>query len=203
MRDSSRDVVKARCETIGTVLRFLFWAYAVFVAALLALGIWMAIQPADQFSIYLADTGNGIAGYGYWLGGLEVDFLRDSLTESAVNSPKWVYLSGFLTGFLRRVLTLAILWNIRNIFKMIDAGGTPFLQMNSRAVFQAGVLMIADGVIECGVLPMLWSVLGVCGRVNLGDLYWWKCLLAGGIVICLSYIFEYGTVLQRESDETL
>ena len=137
MFNSSKNILKARCDSLSVVLKLLFWVYAIYLIIFLGTGLWLMFQPSGDFGIRLLDTGNGIAGYGFFKGGLEVDFARDLLNGKSMESPKNVYLAGYL---------------------------------ESACATSAG---------------------------------FWYSMIIGGIIISLSYIFEYGTSLQIESDETL
>lgn len=201
MVHNPRNVMKAHCDSIGMALRFLFWGYAVYVAAVAGFGIWMVFQDSACFSVYTAETGNGLLGFAFLNDSFEVDFSRNILSADAAAHPKLAYTVGFFGGFVIAVLTLAILWYIRRIFRSIDADETPFLQANTKAIFRIGVIMIAISLVKSCVMPLVCVACGIgAGGTSLVNI---NSLLIGAIVICLSYIFEYGTVLQREADETI
>lgn len=201
MHENSRDMIKTRCDSIGIVLRVLFWGYVLYVLVMIGFGIWMLFQSPNNFVIRVVDTGNGLAGFGFLNGGFEIDFAKNVLNTSAAKNPKLTYAIGFFDAFIANLLTLAVLWNIRNIFKSIDENDTPFIKINCRAIFYIGVIVIILGFIKSGLLPTVFGILkmGAGGSVN----NYWRSLMAGGIIICLSYMFEYGTSLQIESNETL
>lgn len=201
--NNSKNILKARCDDLGLVLKLIFWGYAIYLAVMLGLGVWLLFQPESAFSINLLDTGNGMAGYGFYNGNLEVDFVRNALNSGVVEHPKLVYMAGYLGGCVEKVIILAILWNVAGIFRKITKGDSPFMERSCKAVFRVGVLTIVSGFIKSGFTA---TVLGIAryGGGGLGNsAYWWQRLLIGGILICLSYIFEYGASLQMESDETL
>lgn len=205
MSNSSGNVLKTRCDSIGLVLKLIFWAYALYLAVMLGTGLWMLCQAESSFHINVLDTGNGLAGYGFYDGKIkvEVDFARNVLNENSVNNPKLVYMIGYVGGYIEKILVLAILWNAVNILRKIDKEESPFISRSCKAIFHIGVLTIVSGFVRSGFTP---TVLGIVGYGNGGSgnaAYWWKSLIIGGMMICLSYIFEYGTSLQIESDETL
>lgn len=88
MSEQAKRSVQARCEDIGLVMRAAFWLYGVYVLILLGLGIWMLAQSADQFSMYVTRTQNGILGQAFFRNTLEVDFTRASLNAAAVSHTK-------------------------------------------------------------------------------------------------------------------
>lgn len=203
MFDSSRNVLKARCEGTGLFVKLVFAGYAIYLAVMLGVGFWMMGQAGSDFYINLLDTGNGLAGYGFFKGGLEVDFARDVLNEQALGSPKLVYLIGYLGGFVEKALILAILWNIVQIFPRLNKEESPFQSKNCRSVFRIGVLVIAIGFVRTGLTPTILGILRYADSWSGASAFWWYCLITGAIIICFSYIFEYGMALQTESDETL
>ena len=203
MFDSSRNVLKARCDNLGVVIKLIFLVYAIYLIIFLGVGLWMFFQSPGNFEIRLLDTGNGMAGYGFFKGNMEVDFARNLLNAKAVESPKIVYLIGYFGGFVMKLITLAILWNIKNIFKRIDEDYSPFIKQCCKSIFSIGVLIIVSAFVKSVLLS---TVLGIAGYFSgSGGLAsgFWQGLVIGGIIICLSYIFEYGMSLQIESDETL
>ncbi len=203
MFNSSRSVLKARCDSLGIVLRLIFWAYAIYLLIFLGVGLWMAFQSRGNFQINLLDTGNGVAGYGFFKGGLEVDFARNLLNERAIETPKAVYLMGYFGGFAVNLLTLAILWHIKNIFNKINQDDSPFINQCCKSIFAIGVLIIASAIVKSALTPTLLGMSGYLNSSNGTSGGFWYRLITGGIIICLSYIFEYGMSLQIESDETL
>lgn len=206
---SSGNVLKARCDATGLVIRMIFWIYAVYLVIMLGIGFYMISRPGNEFSLRLLDTGNGLAGYGFYCGNLEVDFARGALSEAALHGEKLIYLTGYFCGFGVKWLYLAVLWQVAGIFKSIDRDTSPFVRQCCRKIFSIGVLIIAAGFVRNGLFANVLGIMHVLGISEAGlarsgnSPAWFGYLLAGVIVICLSYIFEYGMNLQIESDETL
>lgn len=102
------------------------------------------------------------------------------------------------------LFTLGVLWNVRTIFINIEKKETPFIRKNCRSVFNIGVIIIALSIVKDSILPLVCKIIGI-GSLNSGSLVSFNLnsLIIGGVIICQSYIFEYGTALQKESDETL
>lgn len=195
-----RDVLKARCDSFGLVMRLLFWGFTLIQLFLLGFGVWMMCQPASDFSIIQFDSGSSIMSYTFFRG-WEIDFARGILSAGAMDHPRPVYCIGYWIEFLNQGMILAILWNVRTIFRRIDDNESPFTHQSSRAIFTIGVLVLVRSM----AIPLLRALaLGVAG-------YWggtvfpslgWGLVIAFGI-IAVSHIFDYGTSLQTESDETL
>lgn len=201
MSEQAKRSVQARCEDIGLVARAAFWLYGVYVLALLGVGIWMLTQGADQFSLHVTQTQNGAIGQGFFRNMLEIDFSRSSLRADAAQQAKLAYLIGFFTAWIAKVLFCGILYQVRSIFRSIAREQTPFVLKNCQALRRIGVLIPVISVIRqmCPLVLVLYGI-GEGGTGSLIQIDQW---LIGGVVLSLSYIFEYGTILQKESDETL
>lgn len=199
--DTSRNVLKARCDSTGLMIRFIFWAYAIYLVAMTAVGLVLVFRPEGDFSLSLASGRDGMGGYGFFYGGLMGQFSWNSLTEQAVNAPKLVYLIGYFCGIAVKICYLGILWQVARIFKGIDENSSPFVHAGCRRISRIGILVIASGLIQYGLQATILGILDLGGGG--GNTAWFGILLAGIVIIALSYIFEYGTALQIESDETL
>lgn len=198
--DNSRNIVKAKCETIGMFLRVAFWVYAAAIVGMVVFGIWMLMQDASCFTVRMLDTGNGAAGFAYFGDSFEIDFSRDVLSSAATESPKLVYAVGYLAAVLIYALSCGVLWNARNIFRSIDWMDTPFTQENAKAIHRIGWLLIAISLMKTWGWPFLCGVAGVGTFQMSVDV---NSLVFGAVIICLSHVFAYGAVLQQESDETI
>lgn len=197
-----KDIMKAHCDEIGVVLTVLFGIGAAAISIYVILGIMTLCHPFGDFSVNLADTGNGMVGLVTVKGGSEMEFARNVLNTNALSKPKAAYGIGLFVYVLIDFLVLFILWNLRMIFKNIEKHGTPFMTQNSKAIFRIGILIMVLCHVKSAVLPLLCALFGI-GGAGTGSIVNLTGLFIGGMVICLSYIFEYGTSLQRESDETL
>lgn len=60
MSDPQKNILKARCDSLGLVVRLLFWGHALYLAAMLGVGLWLASRDAGAFSLQLLDTGGGL-----------------------------------------------------------------------------------------------------------------------------------------------
>ena len=48
MLETQKNIVRARCADIGTLLRVLFWITVALVAVRLVYGTWLLFQPAEM-----------------------------------------------------------------------------------------------------------------------------------------------------------
>ncbi len=194
--------VKIRCDEIGMTLRVVFWICLLLSILYLGIGIFLALKPASEFSVSLMETSAGFIGIASAQEGSNIQFAVNVLNSAAIERPKLVYCTGYFVQWAANLTAVAILWYIRNIFRNIEKRETPFLAENSRAVRAIGILVIVNAHIKTAFLPLFCAILGIGaggseGMINVSS------LLVGGVIICLSYIFAYGAVLQTEVDETI
>lgn len=95
----------------------------------------------------------------------------------------------------------AILFVTSFIFKDISHEGTPFTKKNSNKIRTISLLLIANEIImpplRLLVLMIFVPAVEATSSINLGN------IVAAAVFFCLALIFEYGRLLQQESDETL
>ncbi|NLO84832.1 MAG: DUF2975 domain-containing protein [Clostridiales bacterium] len=203
MSNASSSVLKARCDHMSVWLKVVFWGYLLYVAAMLGMWIWMLMQPEASFTINLLKVGDGQIGYGYFNEALKVNFARNSLMTNAMNSPKLIYMTCLICGIVQKSIVVAILWNVQNILRKIDKEDSPFMSINCKAISRIGALVMVHGLVRTALATTVLIIMGYSNGEILSGTDWLWGIIAGSIVICLSYIFEYGTALQTESDETL
>lgn len=94
-----------------------------------------------------------------------------------------------------------ILFVTSSIFKDISREGTPFTKKNSNKIRTISLLLIANEIIipplRLLVLMIFVPAVEATSSINLG------IIVATAVFFCLALIFEYGCLLQQESDETL
>nr|WP_076776839.1 DUF2975 domain-containing protein [Lachnoclostridium phocaeense] len=200
-RESQGNIVKTRCSEIGMACRILFWISVLVLVAAAVWGIYMGTRSSDAFWIILTDVEgefHGIVASGQ---GQSAVFARGVLRESAREQPKLCFMIAVAEMLMNMLIGVCILGMLRIIFQNIEKTETPFLPENARVVRRIGLLLILYSFIHKCVIPFVCLALGVGGgNINVVDI---KGLLLGGLVVSLSYIFEYGSVLQKEADETL
>ena len=207
-----RNVMRERCGEIGMACRALFWLSIICLVLLLGCEVWLALFcPGTNFSLTLTQTPSGMTGTGTLTGSLEavlfgyeplkVYFENGILSEAAQAVPKTVFLIGFAERIVLVIVAIGIFWCLRVIFRNIDRSESPFCGKNVRMIFWIGILVIVYAHVKCLLFPVLYLLAGVGGGnltvVNPA------AVGLGLLIISLSYIFEYGVTLQRESDETL
>ena len=209
MKDE-KTIMKERCDVLGTGFSVIFWIIAAFEVLLLISGIWVAFQPVSEFSSSLTDTPAGVLGIVRFSGlkeGFLAEFLSEMtfdpgiLNEAAGQAPKYVYLANHFSNTAVGMGVAAFLWYLKEIFRNIKRFETPFIKENSRAIFGMGVALMVILAVKENLFLFLTFIKGV-GAQSIGSAnFTW--IVVGAVFFCLSAVFEYGRVLQQESDETL
>lgn len=210
MKDE-KTIMKERCDLLGSGFSVVFWGIAVIEVLLLISGIWLAFQPATEFSAILTDTPAGVQGI-IRFSGLKDGFMAELLSEmtfdpgilneAAGQMPKYVYLADHFSSVAVGIGVVFFLWYLKEIFRNIKRFETPFIKENSRAIFGMGVALMVILAAKENLFALLTFIKGVGtqGLYDIIDFYW---IVPGSVFFCLSAVFEYGRVLQQESDETL
>lgn len=185
MYSSLTSAWKIHRGDLNVVLRFLFWTDAALLAAICILGVWMLVQPESSFVVYLENTDQGLAVFSFFRESFEIDFADDVLNVSAAAQPKLVYGIGFLNLLLTHSIMLSVIWNLRQAFGEAVGEDAP---VQRKGIFRAGMLLIFCGVLKRTVFPVLFAILQLGGG-SLSD-SWWRSILTGGIVVCLSFLLE-------------
>ena len=209
MKDE-KTIMKERCDLWGSGFSVVFWVIAAFEVLLLISGIWLAFQPASEFSAILTDTPAGVQGIIRFSGlkeGFMAEFLSEMqfepgiLNEAAGQMPKYVYLANHFSSVAAGMGLVPFLWYLKEIFRNIKRFETPFIKENSRAIFGMGVALMVSLAVKEDLFLLLTFIRGV-GAQSIGSAnFAW--IVVGAVFFCLSAVFEYGRVLQQESDETL
>lgn len=210
MKDE-KTIMKERCDLLRSGFSVVFWGIAVIEVLLLISGIWLAFQPASEFSAILTDTPAGVQGI-IRFSGLKEGFMAELLSEmtfdpgilneAAGQMPKYVYLADHFSNAAVGIGVVFFLWYLKEIFRNIKRFETPFIKENSRAIFGMGVALMVILAAKENLFALLTFIKGVGtqGLYDIIDFYW---IVPGSVFFCLSAVFEYGRVLQQESDETL
>lgn len=134
-----------------------------------------------------------------WLS--EMRFDPGILNEAAGQMPKYVYLAEQFSNTAAVIGGVLFLWYLKEVFRNIKKFDTPFIKENSRAIFRMGIAVMIFLAVRENLFPFLAFIKGI-GAQEFGTLNisWF---IPGSVFFCLSAVFEYGRVLQQESDETL
>ena len=107
----------------------------------------------------------------------------------------------FLVSATVYLLTFAgMIWAAARIFAEIRESGVPFTQANARSLKHVAICMALLCVVPVITDSIGWYITGI--SVTLGYLSI-EGLIVAAVLYCLAHIFEYGTLLQKQADETL
>lgn len=193
--------MKNRCQAFGKFLRILFWLYL--VATILSLIIWGVCALVTPESFFTTEQYGNAAKVGFYTGkkGLYL-FVTNTSFHLKEYSSKKLYGILWAIAWGYQIMYATILWCLSSIFRYITSEGSPFTLFCSRLVRYIGLLLLGifvyKNVLEAAVLFIWGPSTARTALVNNIEL-----AFIGGLVLCLSYIFEYGIVLQQQSDETL
>ena len=90
-----------------------------------------------------------------------------------------------------------------NMFRRISKCGTPFSEYNVKSLRVIALITIAKTIVTPAVVVITLSILS--GRLMVEGFTFdmTASLVVGGLLMVLANIFNYGYMLQQESDETL
>ncbi len=147
----------------------------------------------------------GQAGFSQWV--VEDDLM--STFGSGVVVPAGVELAAafmqasvvFLASAIASLVLLAgMIWPAATIFADIRKTGMPFTRSNGQQLKMVAIFM---GLIAF-VPSVIEAVGGIIIHIPLNTTYFSiEMLLAAAIVYGIAHVFEYGTLLQQQADETL
>ncbi|MCM1090653.1 MAG: hypothetical protein NC092_14155 [Butyrivibrio sp.] len=199
--ENKQAIMKNRCKSLGTCLRILFWLYILTsLAVLMYWGISALLAPETAYTVEQfgndAKVGFTVNGRGLYLMVTDTSFHLQDYSCKALYGIIWFIDWGY------QALTAAILWCLYSILHHIELGESPFTLFCCRVVRSIGLLLLGifmyKNIVETLVL-FIWGP--PTARLSWGSNL--ELVLIGGVVLCLGYIFEYGVILQQQSDETL
>lgn len=107
----------------------------------------------------------------------------------------------FVVNMLRQILMIGMLFSAYQIFKDFNRSHTPFAPAQTRRLKIIAYLMLALGLIPFAIESTLMHL--YAPGTERCPTFEFSNLVYATIFYCLSLIFDYGRVLQQQSDETL
>ena len=107
----------------------------------------------------------------------------------------------FFTNMIKQSLMIGMLVLSHRIFRDFNRSHTPFSSLQTKRLKNIAILMLIYGIVPMileGVLLNLYAP-----QSELYGAFEFSNLFFALIFYCLSLIFEYGRVLQQQSDETI
>lgn len=185
MPSASLSIWKIHREDFRIFLRFLYWTNAVSLAVICAFGLWVMVQPESSFAVHMERTAQGLTAFSFFRESFEIDFAGNVLNMSAATQPKVVFGIGFLNLLLTHSVTFLVLRNLRQAFGTEEE---EIRKIHRKGIFRAGLLLILYGVFKKTFFTALFLILQLGGGSLSAS--WWRSILIGGIVICLSFFAE-------------
>ena len=125
--------------------------------------------------------------------------VMSSITDAAVTDSH--VLATCVTAAAGAIFGLTVLYYVKRLFGNIRKNNTPFTDENVRCLEIIAVLVII-GAIAIPAVSAAAAHIFESGAHQVEEFHLFS-MLVGFIVYFLSLVFKYGTVLQKESDETL
>lgn len=180
------------------------WRFFLILIILGWFGVFLiATHPSpEDFRLESASVGEETVYIVSALGETYINIFGPKFNETAMGKAQFVLVLWFICQLLGYTIFLQMLGCLRWIFIHISDGSSPFTNENSRLIRKAGLFTMIYGMIISLLFPVLCVIFG------LSSFYFefealMVAVLLGAVIVALSYIFEYGTVLQQESDELL
>ncbi len=193
-------IMKRRCTTLGKFLRIVFWlSLTAAILIMLYLGVHALAAPESAF---IVDQFGSDARVGFRIGNREFYLMvTDTSFHMGEYSCKALFGIVWVTALGYQILFGAFFWCLVSVFWRMQSDEGPFTLQCSRLIRRMGLLFLGMFVYRNVVESAVFFIFGPStARIWISGL---ELALTGGVVLCLSCIFEYGAVLQRQSDETL
>ena len=199
--ESKQITMKNRCKTLGKLLRICFWLYLILsLVVLVCWGVCAFVTPESSFATEQfgndAKVGFHIGDLGLYLFVTGTSFHMNEYSGKVLFGIVWLITLGY------QALDASILWCLASIFHHIELDESPFTLSCSRLIRNIGLLLLCvfvyKNVVEAAILFIFGPPTARSPLISKLEI-----AVIGGNVLCLSYIFEYGLVLQQQSDETL
>ena len=107
----------------------------------------------------------------------------------------------FFTGICGQSFFVAILIVTNRIFKDISREYTPFLPQNIRRMKKIALLLLLDSIISPPIDLAIRASISASTSSLSG--FSTEMTILAIVIYCFALIFQYGVVLQQQSDETL
>ncbi len=178
------------------------------------LGGTMVFPPDGDAAAQLGEDGTstlsepGMELFGMTFSSAMVYRQGDEQVLEAATAPK-VYRVGFvqlamLSVMLTAVASVAALWLLRKLFKVIEGCQSVFCEELVKKMKAFGWSLLPVAVLASVSETLCRELTGLnVGLNGSGAQIRWEWLIAFAVTMCLTVVFHYGVQLQRESDETL
>lgn len=201
MNNSFVDFMKAKVESVCILLKVVYGIYVVYLGICFLFFIRLVFLDKTEFNVeyFLQSNGDGMGFIS--LSGKYTISIRNAIQSFLMDNAKLAYLTSLTFTILGSLIIGYIFGIIVKMFGKISVSGRPYASEMGLLIKHIGIGIILYGFLEKAIAPFIFWVVGMSkGDIFAIDLF---SIFVGGVVICVSYFWEYGLELQRESDETL
>jgi len=202
---NSLDKIKKRLKGDTIFLYFLSILFLSLSATSIYTIVKYSMFDVDKFELrYVGDEDEKY--YASFVNGEEMDYVNynDVCNISEEDIPRYIKASSIskeAQNAVQGIFIGLIIMSIYMIFSEINKGNTPFQNKSIRYLRIAAVLTICEAFVAFGIkiliMNTMLSSVSIYSRITPSDIF----IIAIGVFIgMISEIFEYGCVLQEDSD---
>ncbi|SMF86587.1 hypothetical protein SAMN05661091_3439 [Paenibacillus uliginis N3/975] len=144
-----------------------------------------------------------------WLAAVSEDVISTTIGSIHIFSPivntadysKSELIAQFCVNITKQSIVIAMLFLAGAIFKDISREYTPFAAKQTKRLKAISKLMVLLAIIPASVEILMMQILAPTVKVYVS--FELSFILVAVVFFCLAQIFDYGGVLQQQSDETL
>lgn len=200
MQTSHQRILCYQCKNLYYFIRLSYWIALASLLGLLGYAAWIGSLHPNSFSAEIVTISNTTLG-AITINDSHTIVLHNILPEGLSQHLQLAYLIKTASTFLSVLFAAMALKLIAGILKHIVDEGIPYTPQTQRALYQIGLLVILYGLLKKALIPLVLALFKISSwDIQLVDPF---TLFIGILIIVLSHIFAYGTVLQTEYDETL
>ena len=199
MEPDKQKKLRERFPEKKLAMQIIAMAYAVYLLAILGVGVWMAVSPSDRFSLLIAGESLDRPALGVFHGLLKIHFAPNQLGQNALAHPKGVCLAQYAGLFLMRLPVLAALWRAADVMEKVGEG----LPCICEGSFRIAELLLLAAVLRVWATPILIWIAGGGYTMTLSRLLvFGGVLLAEAVIECLRSAAAYKNPATNGTDET-
>lgn len=199
MNESVKNKMITRCKWIWGISNTIFILSFIVLMLAVLFDFALFLKPASAFAIDFWGGDSVLVHFS----SIQGEFPSNGLTTTLATNAKVICLVLWNVEILLFLPRLYIFWKVSNLFDSFHSDGeqTPFTKENCKSLSKISYALILIGLIS-KMLPNIVLVMFKSAKF-LGVTFDVNYVFLGCIVLALSYFFEYGVVLQQESDELL
>lgn len=202
MEARKKQQLRIGSQNITTFIKIITVIYYIYFILMVLVGSYLLFNN-EGFSVRLFNVGKANIGYAYFRNILPVFYPIGLLRDGAIDNPKLVYMIGFFVGLIAKGIIAYGLYNIKKIFENLEEETSPFDLRIIKRIKIISILIIVYGIVIFYLQSGLLIITSLYQYASDGFATIIPYVLVSLIVFGLALIFEYGSYLQQEADETL